>query len=166
MAMLEGLVAVFDSVSVPIPAKDGRPYREVFRYGAFAKVLSSGIDIPMTAEHDPYLVLGRLADGTLRLWEDYHGLRFEVELPRREFGREVLKDIRSGLYRGGSIIFRRSNWQWIGVGGASVREIVEVGALSDVTICRSPSYTDTFVREMTPRLDAATARLRNVEASL
>jgi len=74
--------------------------------GAFAASLASGNDILALVDHDPGRVLARTRSGTLRLAEDAHGLRFDLDLPDTQAGRDVLALAERGDLGGMSFGFR------------------------------------------------------------
>jgi len=73
-------------------------YIEVIRRGFF-----DGIDTTETAclkNHDPNLVLGRTANGTLKLTASADGLDYEAVLPNTTIGNDTYEEIKSGyLYK-------------------------------------------------------------------
>ena len=77
---LHGYAAVWDSPTNI--TEGGRSFIEVVRRGAFSRALASGGDIIATFNHNVDRLLGRTSSGTLRLSEDDHGLRFEIDLPQ------------------------------------------------------------------------------------
>ena len=52
-------------------------------------------------DHDHGQQLGRIGHG-LRLWQDRHGLAFELNLPATQMGLAVARGVRRGLYRAAS----------------------------------------------------------------
>ena len=61
---------------------------EEVRSGAFRSTLNQA-DVRALFNHEPDHLLGRSTTGTLRLSEDDHGLRYEVDLPNTTLGRDV-----------------------------------------------------------------------------
>lgn len=101
---LAGYAAVWDS---PAEISEwGHRFTEVIRKGAFARSLKSGGDVLVTFNHSADQLLGRTSSGTASFTEDGHGLRFEVELPDTETGREVRELARRGDLAGASFSFR------------------------------------------------------------
>lgn len=64
-------------------------FSEVIQVGAFGASLRSNPDILALVDHDPGKVLGRSASGSLILEEDQKGLRFELDLPDTQLGRDI-----------------------------------------------------------------------------
>ncbi|HEG42602.1 MAG TPA: HK97 family phage prohead protease, partial [Phycisphaerales bacterium] len=67
-------------------------FREKIRVGAFDDVLDD--DVRALKNHDPNLLLGRTRSGTLRLTANKTGLRFEVDTPDTNVGRDTVEEIR------------------------------------------------------------------------
>jgi hypothetical protein len=62
---------------------------EVIAAGAFAGSLRANPDILALVDHDPGKILGRTGSGSLALTEDQRGLRFELDLPDTQLGRDI-----------------------------------------------------------------------------
>lgn len=85
-----GYAAVWDSPSEPLP------FIERIQRGAFKKTLQSRNEIKLLWNHDAGQVLGSLRAGTLRLYEDNHGLRVEADLPDTQLGRDTATLLKRG----------------------------------------------------------------------
>lgn len=105
---------------------------ETIAAGAFSDVLDH--DVRALLNHDPNIVLGRTKSGTLRLYDEARGLRFELDLP------ESRSDLREAVERrdldGASFRFVVGDEQWDG----DKRTIVKVKELHDVTLATYPAY--------------------------
>ncbi|MDW9583457.1 HK97 family phage prohead protease [Sinorhizobium meliloti] len=65
-------------------------FHETIAPGAFAASLRSQPDILALVDHDSGKVLARTKSGSLRLSEDAHGLRFELDVPPTTLGNDIL----------------------------------------------------------------------------
>ena len=97
---IRGYAAKFNSLSEAMPVRDERgvvigTFRELLLPGCFAAALPN-CDVRSLINHDPNLILGRTASGTLRLSEDEVGLRFEIDPPETSYS----KDIQISMQRG------------------------------------------------------------------
>ena len=79
------------------PATIAGAWVEEVAPGAYAKTLSEH-DIRALWNHDTNIVLGRNKAGTLKLWEDGHGLQTEITPPDNEWGRPVLDAVKRGAF--------------------------------------------------------------------
>jgi len=130
---LTGYAAVFNSVQEIFPG-----FREVIRPGAFAKTIKEA-DVRALINHDANLVIGRTKAGTLKLWEDAKGLRYEVQLPDTSYARDLIESISRGDVSGSSFAFRPIKEHTTADG---VREILEA-RLFDVSPVTYPAYAAT-----------------------
>ena len=79
---------------------------EIIERGFFKDALE-GSDIVDLFNHDPNYVLGRESAGTLKVWEDKIGLRYECKIPDTQTIRDlVLSPIERGDIKGNSFGFR------------------------------------------------------------
>src|SRR5581483_7296136 len=108
-----GYAALFNTLSEPMIESKGRSFREIIRPGAFARSLVERRAVFAYLQHKPTAVLGSLENGTLRLTEDQRGLRYEIDPPDTQDGRDTLELVRRGDVRGASFGFlvRRENWR-------------------------------------------------------
>ena len=103
---LAGYAAVFDQLSVVLYGM----FREKISRGAFAGALSG--DVRALWNHDTNLPLGRTKAGTLRLEEDAHGLRVEIDPPTTQAGRDALVSVQRGDVDQMSFGFRTVEDRW------------------------------------------------------
>jgi HK97 family phage prohead protease len=136
---LEGYAALYNSPSVDLGG-----FVEVIRPGAFARSLASNPDVLALFNHDARHVLGRTTAGTLRLAEDSKGLRFEIDVPSTQTGRDLLVSVGRGDISGASFAFRAAADNWIAGNAGMLRELHDVEPL-DVTVTATPAYPDTTV---------------------
>lgn len=105
--MIVGYAAVYHRADVP-----GSEYRlapdivERIAPGAFDRALKEGQDVRGLYNHDPNFLLGRSAAGTMRLSSDKTGLRYEIDLPDTQIGKDVASSIARGDLTGSSFAFR------------------------------------------------------------
>ncbi|MDR2800195.1 MAG: HK97 family phage prohead protease [Desulfovibrio sp.] len=152
---LTGYAAVFDQETRVAG------FTEVVRRGAFQGALA-GRDVLALVDHVPGRLLARTKSGTLRLAEDEHGLRFELDVPDTQDGRDILTLAERGDLGGMSFGFTVTTGgeKWNG----QKRELRAV-VLHEVSVVHSwPAYEGTTVepRAKAPRLAAALRYLETV----
>jgi len=128
-----GYVVLFDT-----PTDPDYPLREMVSPGAFTKTLRERPDVRVLMNHDPSLLLGRSASGTLRLVQDNDGLSFEVDLPQTTYAADLRELMRRGDI--GEMSFGFDVVKDDMVDG--VRYLREV-RLWEVSIVTMPAYTRT-----------------------
>ena len=126
---VHGYAAIYDTLS-----EDLGGYREQIAPGAFRDVLAD--DVRCLLNHDANEVLGRTRSGTLRLFDEQRGLRFELDLPDSPLGENMRSAIRRGDIDGASFRFEVGDEAWNG----DVRTVKSVKALRDVSLASYPSY--------------------------
>lgn len=132
-----GHAAVFNSLS-----EDLGGFREIIRPGAFANVVKS--DVRCLFNHDPSLILGRTAAGTLRLAEDRSGLAIECELPQTSYARNLQLSMQRGDVSGMSFSFTVAKDVWSEqLGGVLLREVLLFDQVYDVGPVTFPAYPAT-----------------------
>lgn len=136
--LIVGYAAVFNSRS-----EDLGGFREFIRPGAFARAIRED-DVRALWNHDSSYVLGRNTAGTLRLREDEHGLRVEIEPPDAQWARDAVVSIRRGDVSQMSFGFTTREDVWRKEEGQVVRELVDV-SLFDVSPVTYPAYQETSV---------------------
>jgi hypothetical protein len=148
--MIVGYAAVFYD-----PADAGTEYplwdRAVERImpGAFDAAIAED-DVRGLANHEPTWLLGRTKNGTARLSVDKIGLRYEIDVPDTQAGRDTVISLERGDLDGSSFAFdvhgKRGRIQWVEetIDGTSreVREIHEC-ELHDVGPVTFPAYLAT-----------------------
>jgi len=137
---LTGYAAKFDKDSVDLGW-----FIERIRPGAFADALKTS-DVRGLVNHDANMLLGRTSAGTLRLEENAIGLRFDLDLPDTQPGRDIAESVKRGDITGCSFAFttKEDDWQYTD-DGPDRREIIEVKELFDVGPVTYPAYPDTTV---------------------
>ncbi len=109
---------------------------------AFDKALQRGDDVRALFNHEPDHLLGRSTSGTLRLSVDGAGLRYEIDLPDTQAGRDVATSIERGDLSGSSFSFNVERADWQEENGRDVRVIRDV-RLFDVGPVTFPAYAAT-----------------------
>jgi hypothetical protein len=132
---ISGYAAVFNEV-----ADIGGSFREIIAPGAFKGTLDG--DIRALVDHDSGRVIGRSKAGTLRLKEDAHGLRTEIDLPDTTDGRDLAVSLERGDISGMSFGFRVTHDEWDETGEIPTRTIRSV-ELFEVSAVAFPAYEGT-----------------------
>jgi HK97 family phage prohead protease len=112
---------------------------------AFKRALEQQQDARGLFNHDPNMLLGRVAAGTLRMTADERGLKYEIDLPDTQVGRDVAASIARGDLTGSSFSFRingKQGQRFEKGNGFDVRHIVDVD-LYDVGPVTFPAYEGT-----------------------
>jgi len=149
---------------------------------AFDEALSRPDDVRGLVNHDSNLLLGRTTAKTMRLSVDDVGLRFEIDPPDTQVGRDTVTLLNRGDMTGSSFGFLIDEqvFREIEGGDLIIREIVSV-TLFDVSPVTFPAFQGTdaqvsdrslktleeFRMELraTPRLNMARRRLKLIELS-
>ena len=134
-----GYPVVFDSLS-----SDLGGFREKIERGAFADSLQNNDEVHALFNHDDDKILGRRGAGTLKLWEDDHGLRMELDPPNTTVGNDVVELLRRGDLVSMSFGFYDVTDSWAMLDGTDVRTI-NSARLFDVSIVCHPAYESASV---------------------
>ena len=120
-------------------------FKERIKEGAFDDVLED--DVRCLKNHDPNLILGRTASGTLQLKSNSLGLKFENDIPNTGTGRDTAEEVRRGDISGCSFAFtaETDEWKYFEDGRQPERTIVKVGRLFDVGPVVYPANPKTSV---------------------
>jgi HK97 family phage prohead protease len=157
---LAGYAATFNT-----PAKIDGAFTETIRAGAFRASLAAKTDVLALVDHNPGLLLGRVASGTLRLAEDGKGLSFEIDVPPTTLGNDVLAMAERGDLGGMSFGFRVVEDHWP---DKRTRELRAVELVEVSIVHAFPAYPDTTIAArgrkgisvtLTPLTPAARRRL-------
>lgn len=140
--VIRGYAAVFE----PERSQDLGGFVEVVERGAFDEVMRANPDVFGKYNHER--VIGRTTSGTMRLFVDERGLRYEIDPPNS--AADVVELIERGDVRGSSFAFRSSpkdeTWEK-DKDGTMVRRIKRFSYLGDAGPVDSPAYlaTETYV---------------------
>ena len=137
--MISGYAAVFDSDS-----EDLGGFTERIERGAFAEAIKVS-DVRALFNHDNNMILARTASGTLRIYEDERGLKYEFEAPNTNVGNDVLEMIKRGDISQSSFGFRVEKDSWTKRDGTTYRTIKKVKQLYDVSPVTFPAYPEASV---------------------
>lgn len=150
-----------------VEATIGGYFREVLEPGAFRSAIGRADDVRALFNHDPNHVLGRVAAGTLRLTEDERGLRYDVDLPDTQVGRDLWVSVQRGDVSQSSFAFAVDVEEWREAKSPLPLRVVRDVTLYDVSAVTYPAYAETSVsaRSTADQLrDAAT--LEGAQAAL
>ena len=125
---------------------DGERAVERIAEGALRAALGRAGDVAGLFNHEPDALLGRTSSGTMRLDADARGLRYDIDLPDTQMGRDVAELVDRGDLTGSSFGFvaRTDSWAEEGEGDARVmvRTLDDVDLL-DVGPVTYPAYSAT-----------------------
>jgi HK97 family phage prohead protease len=147
--VIEGYAAIFNKLS-----EDLGGFREKIAPGAFRKALKR-TDTVMLFNHDPNYPLGRVSAGTLELKEDKKGLFVRAKLPRS--AARIIESIQRRDVTKMSFGFLTEKDEWLHKKNESIRTLVEVAELPDVSPVVFPAYPDTKVALRSLERSKATA---------
>ena len=138
---LVGYAAVFGEAT-----DIGGMFREKIERGAFLAAIKTS-DIHALFNHDENLVLGRAKAGTLRVSEDQHGLKVEIDPPDTQDVRDLLVKMKRGDIDQMSFAFTMLGGvqEWDDSAEPPIRTIKKVGELYDVSVVTRGAYPTTEV---------------------
>lgn len=119
-------------------------WREQFRRGAFSESLTNSNQFALWS-HDTRTVLGSRENGTLRLFEDDIGLRFELDLPDTPNGQNAFGAIKRGDVKGVSFGFRAKKQEWDERDPENIVRTVTQADLFEISPVAFPAYPDSGV---------------------
>ena len=138
--VLAGYAAVFYRENDPGTEYQLMPgLRERIARSAFDSALANSDDARGLYNHNPDWLLGRRSAGTLRLSVDDNGLRYEIDPPDTQMGRDVVTSIERGDLTGSSFAFFIRRASWIEGDEGDVRQVEDV-ELVDVGPVTYPAY--------------------------
>lgn len=119
-------------------------FKEQFKKGAFTESLNKE-DQRALWSHDTSKVLGRTKNGTLRLYEDDIGLRFELDLPNTTLGNDAYETIKRGDVDGVSFGFRMRKQEWDEADPDNIIRTISQADLFEISPVGFPAYPDSQV---------------------
>ena len=140
--VLTGYAVKWEMKSVPMGYF--QRFKEQFKCGAFTESLTND-DQKALWSHDTSKVLGRTKNGTLRLFEDDLGLRFELDLPDTTLGHDAYKSIKRGDVDGVSFGFSMLKQEWDEADPDNVVRTVTKAKLLEISPVAFPAYPDSQV---------------------
>lgn len=160
--VLSGYAAMYGKPSVNLGG-----FIETLAPGAFrstlARIAEGRHDLFLLTEHTQQNILARVSAGNLRVDEDAVGLRFTVELPDTQLGRDVRELVGRGILRGMSFSFASIRDTWPEKGKRVVHDLTAY----EISIVSTPAYPQTSVIANRAAPDATSwqvARLRALSA--
>jgi HK97 family phage prohead protease len=137
---ITGYASVFRSRSVDLGG-----FVEEVHPDAFRAVLARKPDVRGLVNHDPFLILGRTASGTLELQADPIGLRFTIYPPDSMLAASYIESVRRGDLSGASFTFTTGEDRWDSSMKPPLRTVLEVRELFDISLVSYPAYPATEV---------------------
>ena len=113
--------------------------------GAFSRALAENQDVAALVNHDPNQIIGRSSAGTLVLEADSVGLRYRIDLPDTQAGRDIAESVRRGDVTGSSFGFSVNGIEGRSMtneNGLTIRTLKDV-KLYDVGPVTFPAYSGT-----------------------
>jgi HK97 family phage prohead protease len=138
---IRGYAAKFEKLS-----QDLGGFKEKIQRGAFAKSIRESV-VKALWNHNSDLVLGSTRNGSLKLWEDEVGLRFELETPVTTWGRDAMESIKRGDVDGVSFGFsvNKDGEKWEEDDKKSVIRTLTDVRLFEISPTPFPAYLQTNV---------------------
>ncbi len=121
-----------------------RRFKEQFKRGAFTDSLTQDDQLALWS-HDYSRVLGRTKNGTLRLFEDEIGLRFELDLADTTLGDDTYKTIKRGDVDGVSFGFQMVKEEWDESDPDNIVRSVTKAKLVEISPVAFPAYPESQV---------------------
>lgn len=161
--VLTGYAAVFNRLSQNLGG-----FVERVDPAAFSKSIGDAVPVMARYNHDDNYLLGTTEGGTLALSVDGTGLRYTVQLPDTQAGRDVAALALRGDLRHSSFAFETLSDDWdVTEQGFPLRTLLSA-RLIDVAPVNNPAYRDTTagVRSLSERIgvDASTLGPEEIRA--
>lgn len=122
-----------------------KQFKEQFEIGAFTESLKAN-EQSFYISHNHNLFLGRTSDGTLELYEDSIGLKFNLNLPPgNELGRYLCMKIKKGAVQKMSVGFKNPIDMWTPFDGLTELRTITKADLTEVSAVDIPAFEDTDI---------------------
>jgi HK97 family phage prohead protease len=116
-------------------------FREYIATDAFSDVLDN--DVRVLFNHDPSQILARTTNKTAEIKQDSKGLHFRFEVPNTTLGNDLYELVNSGIINQSSFGFTIKDEKWEKDAEGTIREIIKIGRLYDVSPVSFPAYEQT-----------------------
>jgi len=133
-----------------VRSHDRGGYLDTFRATAFSNLSESSHDVKAYLDHNdghngrPLIYLGR-TPVNLKLTPDAIGLRFSLDLPNTQQGRDTAELQKAGHFNGMSFGYLPGQYNWTKENGVPVREHTS-GTLIEVSVVFDPAFPKTNVQ--------------------
>jgi len=134
LGRISGRAIVYDSRSEVLE----NAYREIIRPGSIRLC----DQLLVLAGHNPQHVLGRVSNGTARVWDDGRGICFDVELPETTYARDLRASMARGDVHQCSFAMQVRADDWRMDCDVAVREVLLADVL-ELSIVALPAYPAT-----------------------
>jgi HK97 family phage prohead protease len=162
LGVLTGYASVFNKLSQNLGG-----FVERVDPAAFNKSIADAVPVFARFNHDDSLLLGTTEGGSLTLEVDGTGLRYNVDLPDTQAGRDVRTLAARGDLRYSSFAFRTVSDEWdLTPEGFPMRTLTGV-QLIDVAPVTNPAYRDTStgLRSLAEKFEMDIAEVRSLAAA-
>ena len=161
IGVLQGYAAVFNRTSQNLGG-----FVEQVHPDAFNKTLSDAGPVVARFNHDENHLLGTTEARTLRLSTDNIGLRYEVDLPDTNAGRDVAALAKRGDLSKSSFAFRTIDDEWGTTADEFPLRTLKAVQLIDVAPVVSPAYRDTTsgLRSLAEKLNMPVEAVQEIAA--
>lgn len=119
-------------------------YKDVFRPDAFANLLDSETDVKAYQDHNYSIYLGRTSNHSLKLSMDSEGVRFSLDLPDTQHGRDTAALMSRNDFNGMSFGYLPEKFQLVRTDEGIVREHIS-GTLVEVSVVFDPAFESSSV---------------------
>jgi len=136
---LSGYVTRWNTLS-----HDRGGYKDVFRPDAFANLVDPDADVKAYQDHNYSIYLGRTSNQSLKLSMDAEGVRFSLDLPDTQHGRDTAALMSRNDFNGMSFGYLPDKYQLVRTPEGIVREHTS-GTLIEVSVVFDPAFENSSV---------------------